>query len=138
VRERPLRTTSSPPQCNTKPKLKPSPDIHSSWRAFKSFATQLTDEQRAGFGIEISNHESNPDVLWAQWRINVVNDDSYEGHVGFLWFRDVTPELLYINQGLFYWPEREKSLEDFWRQVEAMPAFQAALSLDEWKLERIN
>lgn len=113
-------------------------DIRSSWRAFKGFATQLTDEQRAGFGVEISNHESNPELLWAEWRINVVNDDGCGGQVGFLWFRDVTPELLGINQGLFYWPQCEKSLEDFWRQVEAMPAFQVALSLDEWKPERIN
>lgn len=113
-------------------------DIRSSWHAFKGFAEQLTDEQRAGFGVEISNHESNPDVLWAEWRINVLNDDGYGGQVGFLWFRDVTPELLGINQGLFYWPQCEKSLEDFWRQVEAMSAFQVALSLDEWQPERIN
>lgn len=113
-------------------------DIRSSWRVFRTFVEQLTDEQRAGVGVEIENHESSPDVLWAEWRINVVNDDNYSGHVGFLWFREVTPELLGINQGLFYWPEREKSLEDFWRQVEAMPAFQIALSLDDWKRERIN
>jgi len=98
-------------------------DIRLSWRAFKSLVEQLSDEQWAGFGAEIENHESSPDVLWAQWGINVVDDDGCERQVGFLWFRDVTPELLFVNQGLFYWPECEESLEDFWRQVEAMPVF---------------
>ena len=113
-------------------------DIRPSWVVFKCFVEQLTDKQRAGFGVEIENHESNPEFLWAEWKINVVNDDGCGGQVGFLWFRNITPELLYVNQGLFYWPECEKSLEDFWRQVEAMPAFQTALSLNEWKPERIN
>lgn len=113
-------------------------NIRSSWRAFKAFAMQLTDEQRAGLGVEFLHLADLDDVLWAEWRVNVVNDDGGGGHVGFLWFRDRTAELLNVNQGLFYWPEREKDLGDFWRQVEAMPAFQVALSLDEWKPERIN
>ncbi len=112
--------------------------IYLSWRAFKSFVEQLTDEQRAGLGVEFVHFADRDNVIWAEWRINVVNEDGGEGHVGFLWFRDVTPELFNVRKGLFYWPECEKGLEDFWRQVEAMPAFRAALSLDGWKAERIN
>lgn len=116
----------------------PTSNIRSSWRAFKDFAEQMPDAERAGLHVSFIHFSGKNEVLYAEFWVPVANKKQTGAVVGFLWSCDSAPRLLDINERIIYQPDQEKSLEDFRRQVEAMPAFQAALSLDEWKPERIN
>lgn len=113
-----------------------APDLEIAWHVFKEFAQEPLEVWKTSqVSVEFLHWADRDDELWLEFARRL-EDDSGSAHVGCVFTHQVPPTLYAVDDG-FYWQfsNDNRTLIEFFADVESSSEFKLCLSLNNWKWE---
>ncbi|CAA9523790.1 MAG: hypothetical protein AVDCRST_MAG91-2364 [uncultured Sphingomonadaceae bacterium] len=112
------------------------PQPSTGWSAFKSFVAQpLPGHKTLTVGFACSHAADRDSTLWLEFARQLEDEVTGIGHnCGCAFSRLVPADLSGIEEENWWWSEHG-TVEEWFRDVEAMPEFKRCVELDGWRFE---
>ena len=113
---------------------RPQPSV--GWNAFKSFVVQpVAGQKTLTVGFSCSHTADRDSTLWLEFARQLEDEIAGIGqNCGCAFRRPGPAELSGIDKANWWWPEHG-TVEQWFRNVEAMPEFKRCAELDGWRFE---
>ena len=113
---------------------RPRPSV--AWGAFKSFvARPIAGQKTLSLGFSCSHAADRDSTLWLQYARQLEDEVTGIGQAcGCAFSRTVPRDLIGVERANWWWPGHG-TVDQWFRDVEAMPEFAGCTALDDWRFE---